>query len=111
MVGRIFQGIGIGGLTLFGLRGMLPELSGSGLALIIVAGGGIALFLVYLAEVREPKPLGALAQKMGLLTEKEIEKILNLQEERREKFGEIALAEEYLTKRQLSRILKLKTVR
>lgn len=106
---RIFQGIGIGGLTLFGLRGLLPEFGGSGLLLLMMALGALAAVLVYLTEAQEPAPLGALAQKMGLLTEEEIEKILDLQEERRERFGEIALAEEYLTRRQLSRILKLKT--
>ena len=109
MMTRIFQGIGIGGLTLFGLRGLLPEVGGSGLLLLIVAVGAIAALLIYLTGAREPVPMGALARQMGLLTEEEIENILNLQEKRSEKFGEIALAEQFLTKRQLSRILELKT--
>lgn len=108
MVGRILQGVGIGGLTLFGLRGLLPELPGSGLLLLIVGVGAIAAFLIYLTGARERAPVGALARRMGLLTEEEIEDILNLQENKSEKFGEIALAEHYLTQRQLSRILELK---
>lgn len=100
----------VSGVAFFGLRGVLGTMAPLELAgFLLLLVGGAAVFDHYLLAQKKCL-IGELACRQGLLSERHVAHILTLQRESRERFGEIALRERYLSSQQLGELLELQAM-
>jgi hypothetical protein len=52
---RLIQALGIAGLTLFGFRGVLPDLSWAAILLMLASVGAALGVVFYMTDDREPR--------------------------------------------------------
>ncbi len=105
MTNRIIWMVISAGLTLFLMRAMSADVSYAAfdvVTLTIISG---LFFVLYVRLSQQPLRIGELAAKRGLLTHEESQRILECQVNCADKFGEIAVRENYITETQLERLL------
>lgn len=92
------------GMSIFGLRGILPALTTSQFLMLLLVLAGVAVAFC-LAFTPGSCPLGELARRKGWLTTDHVSHIISCQKHCGGRFGEIALREKLLSERQLRELL------
>lgn len=105
MTDKIISIIITSGLALILMRAMESDVTFTVFDLVTVTVVFVMFFVLYFREIRKPQRIGQLATKKGLLTSDEVEKIIACQSECSDRFGEIAVRENYLTEKQLTRLI------
>lgn len=97
----------ISGIALFGLRGVLGDLTPVEMVILVTAllVGASVFARVFTKPGR--CPIGELGCRRGLLSPGRVEHILSLQKAGGGLFGEIALRQNYLTSKELAELLQL----
>jgi hypothetical protein len=93
------------GLTLFLMRAMSADVSYAATDIVTLSVISGLFFILYLRLARKPLRIGELAAKKGLLTLAESKRILECQGNCDDRFGEIAVRENFITETQLERLL------
>lgn len=105
MTDKIISIIITSGLALFLMRAMESDVTFTVFDLATVTVVFALFFVLYFRELRKALRIGELAAKKGLLTTEEVEIIIACQSDCSDKFGEIAVRENYLTETQLTRLI------
>jgi hypothetical protein len=93
-------------LSMFGFRGILPEIPPSALVGLFTIAGLIGCYY-HLRYSKYKRKIGTLAMSNGWLSSTEIKQILYCQKDNGSKFGEIAVHSNYLTPKQVASILEI----